>query len=816
MIDVTKYYFSPSAMTVTPNMVTGSFTRSETIEVSVMAGAAIKVANKLVTRANRELNLGYNAQLDYRQFTFIGHNTVLGHPNDQYDEVPVCAYIRLDASNNGSTGELVFLPYEVDYDGRLLLTEGGSPVLYDSIPLETHTDQQGHTYYTLANTNDNSDSGLYYYYIHIATLSAPVNGQRGWTQNLQIGQLETSKGNDEKEDPVLDKMFRLVNNVINVLLPFDKLSFSKSTPAFVERILTTTAESIDGFATWAQDHALATTASIASYVSARLKVLDDRFFRKDKPDTDPHLATFGNIHIASGLDKGDSTTSEGNLLVDNNMLVGGDAEVKGSAEVGQTLSVGEQVVIDVDEQANERRVLSTNNAIDSMVNGKGTILTNKDRLQTTNMQLRGSLTVMDLIINQLHAMVGDYYFSEVGSIENVVNITGNSYRLYLKKETETSIITLWEGDIVWSIANNLRTHKPTDASYYVHPSWMLVNAIDQDRFFIDVTMYDDPQLGIEVGTTNFPPEDGFNLVRRGNARARLDDAYKERARVWHISTSEGMMAFLDYLYTPVVGDENYQTTVGRLPDIRVLRNWFEARNMGSPRNYVGIYTQYLFAEHFLQIDWMGRVISSKNYRGEWSLATAQSATEYYKVDKTYTEDDDGQGHERPMTAYLTDTVTHMGVEWGCNRTGTTEEPSWYSSDWIMIGGANEWDLVLHKDDSPVPRMRQQKFEMGIFFRVSFNGYDVTDKVMAQGGHSVTWARTTDDAALDNTWNTVGILQCYRDAVHTSLLLKNDPTNNRYDFGQNFRSYRHASFNATVVIPMATGENKTISKTYNFM
>ena len=310
-------------MTVTPNMVAGSFTRSETIEVSVMAGAAIKVANKLVTQANRELNLGYNAQLGYRQFTFLGYNTVLGHPNNQYIGVPVYVYIRLDASNNGSTGELVFLPYEVDYDGRLLLADGSSPSIYESIPLETHTDQEGNTYYTLPNTNSESDSGLFYYYIHIASLSAPENGQRAWTVNLQTGQLETSKGNDEKQDPVLEKMFRLVNNVINVLLPFDKLSFSKSAPAFVERILTTTAENIEGFATWAQDHALATTASIASYVSARLKTLDDRFFRKDKPDTDPHLATFGDLYVKKNLptDPEDPTALSG-----GNMLVEGDAE----------------------------------------------------------------------------------------------------------------------------------------------------------------------------------------------------------------------------------------------------------------------------------------------------------------------------------------------------------------------------------------------------------------------------------------------------------------------------------------------------------
>ncbi len=542
---------------------------------------------------------------------------------------------------------------------------------------------------------------------------------------------------------------------------------------------------------------------VRSLAAIDLDELRQYFLRKDVDDETIYKLTMAEALIRGSLEVGDDA------------VVQGDTEVKGHLQAGRSILLGLASLI---EEVVERKIFSTYGSLDSMVNGHGTFLTNKDRFQTTNLEVRGSMTVMDLIINQLHAMEGDYYFSDVGSIERVaiINEDTHSYRLFLKKDSETSVITLWEGDILWSVANNLRSHKPTDASFYVHPSWMLVNAIDQEYFCVDVTLYDDAQLGVEIGTTNFPPEAGFNIVRRGNARARLDDAYKERARVWHISNTEGMMAFLDYLYSPVVGDESYQTTIGRLPDIQVLRNWFDARNLGSPSNHIGVYTQYLFAEHFLQIDWMGRVISTKNYRGEWSLATAQSATEYYKVDKTYTEGDDGQGHERPMTAYLTDTVTHMGVEWGCNRTGTTEEPSWYSADWIMIGGANEWDLVLHKDDSPVPRMRQQKFEMGIFFRVSFNGYDVTDKVMAQGGHSVTWARTTDDAALDHTWDTVGILQCYRDAAHTSLLLKNDPTQNRYDFGQNFRSYRHASFNATVVIPMATGENKTISKTYNFM
>ena len=449
-----------------------------------------------------------------------------------------------------------------------------------------------------------------------------------------------------------------------------------------------------------------------------------------------------------------------------------------------------------------------------MVNGHGTFLTNKDRFQTTNLQVRGSMTVMDLIVNQLHAMQGDYYFSDVGSIERVaiINEDTHSYRLFLKKDSETSVITLWEGDILWSVANNLRSQKPTDASFYVHPSWMLVNAIDQEYFCVDVTLYDDAQLGVEIGTTNFPPEAGFNVVRRGNPSARLDPSKAERARVWHISNTEGRLEFLDYLYTPVVDDENYQTTVGRLPDIEVLNNWFHYRNLGEPHEHVGVYTRFLFAENFVHIDWMGRVVSQQNYRGEWSLATAQSATDYYKVDKTRQRVND----EYIETAYLTDAVTWLGAIWGCNHTGTTQEPTWYSSHWVMMGGNNAWDIELHKTDAPVPNTRQKTFEMEIYFRILFNGYDVTEKVLAQNYHSVTWERNTDNGAADTTWNEVGVRQCYQDLTGTRLLLRHDPSNHRTDFGANIKTYRRATFKVEVLVPMANGENKTVSRTFNFI
>lgn len=348
MIDPALYYFTPSALNIELNTPTGEggFKTSETCTVSVVAGAAIKVANELKTQANQTLTLGYNAQLGYRQFTFTGYNTVFGYELEgttrhyNYDQVPICVYIRLDASNNGSTGELVFLPYEVDYDGRLLLAPGTTPAIYPDIAIEERTDTQGNTYYTLLNDNEENDSHLSFYYIHIGTIAAPDNNTRAWLNVVQSGQLETAKGNNEDNTGTWSKMFRLSpNNIIQVLLPFDRLSFQASGDAFVNRIITTVSATIDGFSNWAQDHGFATTASTASYISAMLKTLEDKYFRKDQPDTSPHLATFGDMHVKAGMvippatEGGAPSSSAGNLEVDNDLSVGGNADITGFLEV---------------------------------------------------------------------------------------------------------------------------------------------------------------------------------------------------------------------------------------------------------------------------------------------------------------------------------------------------------------------------------------------------------------------------------------------------------------------------------------------------
>ena len=60
-------------------------------------------------------------------------------------------------------------------------------------------------------------------------------------------------------------------------------------------------------------------------------------------------------------------------------------------------------------------------------------------------------------INEIHAMAGEFNFSDCGKIEKVKYVSENTYKLWMQKETETDFTNLDENDVLMSIVNNLRT-----------------------------------------------------------------------------------------------------------------------------------------------------------------------------------------------------------------------------------------------------------------------------------------------------------------------------------------------------------------------
>ena len=252
--------------------------------------------------------------------------------------------------------------------------------------------------------------------------------------------------------------------------------------------------------------------------------------------------------------------------------------------------------------------------VDSMIAGKGAGIFPDGRAQVERLEVRGSLSVLDLIINQIQGMESDYSFTEIGKIESVEDLGENTYRLSIEKRTDFDFMKFQENDVCFSIINTLLTG---GSEYYT--SWMRILATNAQENSITVVLYPDSEV---PGGTNYPPLAGYNVTRRGNSTLPEEGGFNGRAQSWMISSREGRIMFLSNVYKPILEDYNYSISIGRFPRTKALEK------LPISENETGVMAQTVIAEKFYQLDHNGDVIPNKVDRGIWSLETAQSGAPY--------------------------------------------------------------------------------------------------------------------------------------------------------------------------------------------
>ena len=314
----------------------------------------------------------------------------------------------------------------------------------------------------------------------------------------------------------------------------------------------------------------------------------------------------------------------------------------GYADVAGDIAVDKYLRKDQSDQTNY--LLRIGEFIDSMTAGKGTGLLPDGRIQTDRLEVRGSMTVMDLIINELHAMCGDYSFSDFGKIEKVEEIPttdGNrTYKIYMERELETDVTNFEVNDVLYSIVNNLRMG---GSDYYT--SWfrpVQKNMVDNS---LTVVLYADAEV---PGSKNYPPVARYNVTRRGNVVIAPDGGKNERAQSWMISSREGRIMFLQNVFKPILEDFNYALTLGKLPNVKAVQE------LGLEDD-IGLYAQTVVCEKLYRTDWNGDVVSNKVDRGVWSLLVAQSEKPYRYV---------GNDREYPDGMRYTELEQHTVYHYG--------------------------------------------------------------------------------------------------------------------------------------------------------
>lgn len=395
--------------------------------------------------------------------------------------------------------------------------------------------------------------------------------------------------------------------------------------------------------------------------------------------------------------------------------------------------------------------------IDSLISGTGIGLFPDGKIQASSMELRSSLTVLELIFNRLSAQEGDTSFTESGVIESIELLGDRTYRLPLRKRHATDFTAFDWNDIIYGSVNDLATG---GGNY--RTSWMRVVGVNTVDNYIEAVLYPDSEV---PGGKNYPPEPLMIITRRGNT------SDEDRQSYWYISSYEKCICMLDGVTKPILEENNYSILIGKMKRLSLFDN--------LPINYRQsyVYCRGLIRQDDTRIDVTGKPVYEFVNRGIWSLSVATSEEPYLFESKN------------PITGVNeTSTVYQRGAKWQCLKSRTLLEPKWNSTDWAFLEGNGEFsiDFQSSKGFSFFYGLIDTVIEARFYHGTT----DITEDVMSTSGTVITWNRDTGIAAEDNAWSPT-FVDGKKNKIH---LISSD-------MGSQWLNARSVTFKITAVIPL---------------
>ena len=353
--------------------------------------------------------------------------------------------------------------------------------------------------------------------------------------------------------------------------------------------------------------------------------------------------------------------------------------------------------------------------IDSMLAGKGTLVTNDGRIQTDRIEVRQSLYAMEVIINRLGAQEGDTVFAESDTIESITANADGTYRIKVQEKYEGYFTAMTEGMVIRGVVNDLASG---GKDYYT--SWMRINAVNASANSIEVSLYPDNEV---PGGRNFPPCELMRMTRWGH------QTDTEKQSLFLISSTEGRIFKLSGVDRPIIDFGNYEMTLGTLPDrIHEL--------LPIALGESGVYAKHVIAQYYWQLDHQGKVLPTVRDRGPWVAGEM-----YYSGDTLRPETND----------YEQSDVWHLGCRWRCMVTGTTDAPDYATTAWAFIEGDPTFRVELTGGPAAI---RPKSFKFTLKILATLHNEDVTEFV---DDADIEWTRYSEDpdgnprVASDNVW-----------------------------------------------------------------
>lgn len=364
--------------------------------------------------------------------------------------------------------------------------------------------------------------------------------------------------------------------------------------------------------------------------------------------------------------------------------------------------------------------------IQGMLLGTGGRIDELGNAEFESIVSRSSIIAKELITNRQTAMESNFVFTESGLVETVAEIPaetegGNvTYELKLQKRWDNDFTAFKENDVVLASINTLSEN----GKYY--DMWLRVLSVNTVTNTITVVCYPDNEV---PSKKNYPPCELARLIRWGNA---VDE---DRQSCWYISSSEGLLVWLDHVTKPIIDKTNYSVAIGKLPD--ALSFIFADYPLADKRDGA-FYAKYLAVQNILQTDYEGNVKQSVVDRGKWSLEIAQSNAPY-----------------RSTATEVHDTW-HYGCRWRCLIDKTADEPRYASTGWAFVEGNPEFSIDISSSNgfrfskNYIFSCRDDLGELQPFTIITIRGIlynnDVTEHLT-----NVVWTRDTGNQTEDNKW-----------------------------------------------------------------
>ena len=364
--------------------------------------------------------------------------------------------------------------------------------------------------------------------------------------------------------------------------------------------------------------------------------------------------------------------------------------------------------------------------IQGMLLGTGGRIDELGNAEFESIVSRSSIIAKELITNRQTAMESNFVFTESGLVETVVEIPaetegGNvTYELKLQKRWDNDFTAFKENDVVLASINTLSEN----GKYY--DMWLRVLSVNTVTNTITVVCYPDNEC---PSKKNYPPCELARLIRWGNA---VDE---DRQSCWYISSSEGLLVWLDHVTKPIIDKSNYSIAIGKLPD--ALSFIFADYPLADKRDGA-FYAKYLAVQNILRTDYQGNVKQDVVDRGKWSLEIAQGDAPY-----------------RSTATEVHDTW-HYGCRWRCLIDKTTDEPRYASTGWAFVEGNPEFSIDISSSNgfrfskNYIFGCRDDLGELQPFTIITIRGIlynnDVTEHLT-----NVVWTRDTGNPTEDNRW-----------------------------------------------------------------